>query len=150
KPDDAKILIGRMEHQVGGQRLGSVNKLRTDSLVYVTVQADSDMADEILRQRFVSLIEKQTERKFHEIAWSEVRFADGILQRAPQQGPLENIGDSSQPLDDGLAAALIQQKAAIGVILIVQENILGTGLGNDFLRSEERRVGKEWRSMWRE
>ena len=148
KPDDAKILIGRMEHQVGGQRLGSGNNLRADTLVYVTVQADSDMADEILRQRFLSLIGKQTERKFNEIAWSKVRFADSIPQRAPQQGPLENIGDSAQPLDDGLAAALIQQKAAVGVIVIVQEDILGTGLGNDFLQLGPFRVQHRVDTGW--
>jgi len=107
-----------MEHQVGGQRLGSGNNLRTDTLVYVTVQADSDMADEILRQRFVSLIGKQTERKFHEFPWSKVCFADSIPQRAPQQSPLENIGDSAQPVDDGQAAALIQQKAAVGEVQV--------------------------------
>src|SRR5689334_20513294 len=78
KPDDAQILTRRMEHLVQSERFGSWNDLGANLWVYVTVESRADVADKILRKRFVGFCGEEAERQFHKIARRETGFADGI------------------------------------------------------------------------
>ena len=73
----------------------------------------------------------------------KIGFANGIPERTPKERAIKNAGDLAQVSDDRFAAARIEEEAAVGVVLIIKENIFGArfpdGLGQGgVLRAEPR------------
>jgi hypothetical protein len=67
-----------MKHTVRGKTFGVGNDLRAGGVTDVTVKACSDVADQTLRERFVGLGGKKSEREIEKIARGKISFADGI------------------------------------------------------------------------
>src|SRR5207245_10516220 len=93
----------------------------------------SDVADDNRGKRYFAFCGKEVYREFQKITGAKFRFTDGIPQRSPKQGSLENSGDSAQLLHDGFAAAIVEKDAAVSIVPIVEEYILRTGFRDGYL-----------------
>src|ERR1700758_54042 len=113
-----------MEHLIGSEGFGLGNNFRAHVWVYVAMESVGNMADEILRQRFIAFGGEEVEREFHEFAGRKIGFANGIPERTPKQSSFKYVGNFAQLFDDGFAAALIQQKTSVGEILIIEKYVL--------------------------